>query len=208
MHGENLKVKEGSVMRHARHLAVIALFVAASVLVGCKGDLSTPKGAAKAFANAMEKGDAEAAKRASTGGNPAVVESMAKAMGSSKKLRDAAVAKFGDEGKNIMGQENNEMAELAKTVDESEVKEDGDNATLKPKTGEPVKLKKINGEWKVDLTEMMATMGTMGTGMIDSMSKAASETADDIQAGKYKTMSEAQQAFGAKMVAAPSGKAQ
>ena len=77
-----------------------------------------------------------------------------------------------------------------------------------PRAHRRVPLPKINGEWKVDLTEMMATMGTMGTGMIDSMSKAASETADDIQAGKYKTMSEAQQAFGAKMVAAPSGKAQ
>jgi hypothetical protein len=195
-------------MMHARRLAVFALFVAASVLVGCKGDLSTPKGATKAFATAMEKGDAEAAKRASTGGNPAIVESMAKAMGSSKKLRDAAIAKFGDEGKKIMGEEHNDMAELAKTVDESEMKEDGDNATLKPKTGEPVKLKKINGEWKVDLTEMTAAMGTMGTGLFDSMSRAASETADDIQAGKYKTVLEAQQAFGAKMAAAPPGKAQ
>jgi len=46
-------------------------------LPGCrKSDLSTPKGAALAFAQALEAGDAGAARKASTGGDPQLLDAM------------------------------------------------------------------------------------------------------------------------------------
>ncbi|HEY2587948.1 MAG TPA: hypothetical protein VGI81_19550 [Tepidisphaeraceae bacterium] len=125
-----------------------------------------------------------------------------------KKLQDASVARFGDQGKNLTGGGNGpDFSEWSKKIDEATVKQEGDAATLTQKdSGEPLKLKKINGEWKVDVSPMTSEMASMGTAMIDSMSKAASETADEIKAGKYKTPQEAQQALSSKMMSSSLGK--
>jgi hypothetical protein len=189
--------------------AALTTLVAAALLLlagGCnKNDLSTPKGAAKSFAKALESGDAEAAKAASTG-DPKLVESLAKVGGGMKKLQDAAVAKFGEEGKSIAGGpggKGDKMAEMSKRVEESTEKIDGDTATLTPKDGgEALKLKKVNGDWKLDVSQMGGGMAQMGSAMFDAMAKAAGETADEISAGKYKTVKEAQMAMGTKMVGA------
>jgi hypothetical protein len=181
--------------------------VLAGFLIGCsKSDLSTPKGAAKTFASALERGDAETAKNACTGADPKVIESMAHMMPNMKKLREAAKSKFGDQGTSILGG-SEDMSDLAKKVDDSDVKEQGDTATLTPKntSGMPMKLKKVGSDWKVDASELSGAMGGAGTGMIDGMSKAASETADEINAGKYKTADEAKQAFGVKAMGGAMG---
>jgi hypothetical protein len=196
-------------MISVRNLTLCAIFLATCMLSGCKGDLSTPKGAAKTFATAMENGDVEAAKRATTGGDPAIIESMVKLTGNMKKLRDAAISKFGDEGKTAFGAGHGESMDLSKSVDDADVKEDGDTATLTPKgEARPLKMKKVSGDWKVDASELTGAMGNMGSAMFDNMSKAAAETADDIKAGKYKTAQEAQQAFGSKMAGSSLGKLQ
>ena len=188
--------------------ALCALMAAAG---GCnKNDLSTPKGAAKSFAKALENGDAESAKAASTGGDPKAIESMAKTFGAMKKLQDAAVAKFGEEGKSVAGGpgggKGGNMAEMSKKVDEATEQITGDTATLTTKDGgEPLKLKKVSGDWKVDVTQMGGDMAKEGQPMMDAMAKAAGETADEINAGKYKTAKEAQTALGGKMMAAMLG---
>src|SRR4051812_7573930 len=80
-------------------LMFAALFAAG---VGCgKSDLSSPKAAAKTFATAITNGDAETAKKASTGVDAKVIDSLAALTGNMKKLHEAAVAKFGDEGKSL-----------------------------------------------------------------------------------------------------------
>jgi hypothetical protein len=182
-------------------MAMGLLVLSVGMLAGCGGsDLSTPKGAAKAFAVALQNGDAEGAKKASTGGDPKIIEGMANAASSMKKLRDAAVAKFGDEGKTFGGRKNADL-DLAKNVDDATFKEEGDTATMTPKEGSPLKLKKVSGEWKVDVSEMAAgPMATMGAAMFDSMAKAAKTTGDEISAGKYKTAAEAKQAFDSNMM--------
>jgi hypothetical protein len=180
-------------------VAVVAL--AGFALVGCgKNDLSTPKAAAQSFAKAMESGDAEAAKAACTGADPKIIEAMAGMSATRKKLHDAAVAKFGDDAKSIGSFDGND-ADMKKMVDESEEKIDGDTATLKPKSGEPLKLKKIDGSWKVDMSQHLGMGDTAeATKMMGTMSKAAGETADEINAGKYKTAKEAEQAMQQKMM--------
>lgn len=191
-----------------RQFAVCVLALLACGLLGFNNDLATPKGAAKAFATAMENGDAAAAKRASTGGDPQVIEAMAKLSGNMKKLHDASVAKFGDQGKNLTeGGGGPNFSDWSKKIDEATVKEEGDTATLTQKdNAEPLKLKKINGEWKVDVSPMTGEMAGMGTAMFDSMAKAANETADEVKAGKYKTPQEARQALSSKMMSSSLGK--
>ena len=88
---------------------------------------------------------------------------------------------------------------MTKRVDEAEEKIDGDKATLTPKTGTPIKLKKVDGDWKVDGSELPAASAGAAGAMFDNMAKAAKETTDDINAGKYKTAAEAKTAFSQKM---------
>ena len=179
---------------------VLAVF-AVAWMAGCKGDLSTPKGAAKTFATAMEKGDAATAQKASTGADPKLVASMATAMGNVKKMRDAAKSKFGASADSFGTTQGHDFSDYEQKLDDADVKEQGDTATITPKQGQPMKLKKVDGDWKVDLSEIgSGPMAQAGGGMFDAMSKAATETTDDINAGKFKTAQEAEQAFGMKML--------
>jgi hypothetical protein len=177
-------------------LLLTAVFAAA--VAGCgKADLSTPKAAAKAFAAAMKSGDAETAKAASTGGDAKFIEAMAVGMGNFKKLREAAVARYGDEGKSMGGAAGDDT-DLEKMVDDSTEQVAGDTATLTRKTGKPMKLKKVDGVWKVDAADMAGPGAAMGATMMERMGKAAKETADEITAGQHKTAAEAKIAFGKK----------
>jgi len=184
-------------VRHLFDTAVLVLGV--MVLTGCgKGDFSTPKGAARAFATALENGDAETAKKACTGGDPKVIESLANGIGNLKKMRDAGISKFGDEGKTIFSGSGDDF-DMTKKLDDAVEKIDGDKATITAKDGKPMNLKKVDGDWKVDASEIAGAGGTVGAGMFDSMGKAAKEMTDEINAGKYKTAAEAKEAFGKKM---------
>lgn len=189
-------------MRNRMRFGYVAAAVLLGVLAGCgKGNLSTPQDAAKTFARAIGSGDAETAKKASTGIDPKVIDAMAAMSLNMKKMRDAAAAKFGDDGKNITFGSAEDPAEMVKSIENADVKTSGDTATITPKEGgRPFQVKKVDGEWKVDMSEMNGMMSTMGTGMFDSMGKAASQTADDINAGKFKTATEARQAFAMKMM--------
>ncbi|HSU67291.1 MAG TPA: hypothetical protein VLJ39_10485 [Tepidisphaeraceae bacterium] len=182
--------------------------LAAVWVVGCsKSSLSTPKDAAKTFATALVNGDTETANKASTGADPKTVESLVKAASNMKKLQDAAVAKFGDQGKDVSGGgEESNFADLPKKLDDAEVTQTGDTATVTPKNGRPLKLKKVGDDWKVDMSEMASgPMASMAGAMFDSMGKAAAETTDEVNAGKYKSVGELRDAMQKKMMGAALG---
>jgi hypothetical protein len=184
-------------------LFICLLLAAGSILgAGCgKGDLSTPKGAAKTFATALENGDADAAKKACTGGDPKMIDSLANAAGNMKKMREAAISKFGDEGKTAFnGPDGDDMGMMTTKVDDAVEKIDGDKAMLTLKDGKPLALKKVDGDWKVDVSEMSGLGSSMGAAMFDSMGKAAKEVTDDVNTGKYKSAADAKTAFGQKMM--------
>jgi hypothetical protein len=113
-----------------------------------------------------------------------------------KKLREAATAKFGEEqGKTVAGN-SAEMSSFFKNLDNADENINGDNATVIPKgSSQPIALKKVNGEWKVDASTM-----AKGSSLFEKMAKAANETADEINAGKYKSAAEANSAFSDKMM--------
>lgn len=218
-----------------KHRWLIAALLAANVvLVGCpkKDDAGTTDPTGKpvagkpasnptssnmsaketiaAFGKAVENGDAAGAK-ALTVSDPTsdkMLDALIPVSGAMKKLNDAAVEKFGEAGKSLAGN-NSDSFDLAKSMKDLEVKETGDTAeavnTKKPKD-KPLKMKKVDGKWKIDFASVMggenAAQMEQALPMIKGMATAANEGADEIKAGKYKTVDEAKQALGTKLLGA------
>jgi hypothetical protein len=169
-------------------------------------DLSTPKAAAMSFADALQAGDVAAAKTAAVGDaqNQDLVSTLAEVAAQNAKLREAAKAKFGEEAsKKIAKKMTSE--ELAKQLDEAEIKENGDTATItsKENPGNPLTLKKVDGQWKVDMLSGAAGAQTaQQLPLIKAFGTLMSELATEINDGKYKTVDEAQSAMQTKMMTA------
>ena len=173
-------------------------------------DLSNPKSAAMAFAKAMEAGDADVAKAAtlSDANNQELVTTLAGMVANVNKLRDSAKAKFGDAaGEQIAG--NMKSMDMAKQLEDAEVKETGDTASISStKTpGNPVQLKKVDGEWKVDMASSIAAAPGGGNiaqqlPFLKAVGAAMGELSTEITAGKYKDVEEAQSAMQTKMMGA------
>lgn len=185
-------------------ICVLALFVAARVAVAGP-DLSSPKSAAMSFAKALEAGDAATAKASAvaTEEEGKFIDVMAGMMSGMLKLKAASIAKFGDAGKDIAG--SSDDVEISKQIETAEVKEEGDVATLitKKDEGKPLQLKKVGGEWKVDISSM--TQGedvSKAMPLFKAMSEAMTELTKEITDGKYADVDGAKTAFGMKMMAA------
>jgi hypothetical protein len=175
-------------------------------------DLSSVRATLRTFAAAMERGDVAGVKLVSISDpkSDKLLDAMVPTVGSMKRLNDAAVKRFGEAGKSIASDKAKGM-EFAKSVDDANIVIQGDTATATMKDSkEPAKLKRINGEWKLDFVSAMGPetknqniekIAPMFTGM----TKAANEGAADIEAGKYKTVEEANQAIGMKLMTAMFG---
>jgi hypothetical protein len=169
------------------------------------------KSSAQSFAKALQAGDAaEAHKYAITNDQSSkLLDTMAHLTKAHKKMTDAAVAKFGDEGKTLMGGPNPAMRgpeQIAKDMNDADIQINGDTATITPKAGQPgqpgqsVTFKKEKGVWKIDFTQFPnQERMQQGLPMMEKMSTVMSETGDDITAGKYKSVQEARMGFIQKM---------
>jgi hypothetical protein len=189
------------------------LLVGCLVLVSCLAAYAQdtgmepggPKAVALEFGKAMEMGDAAAAKKVAIFGKDeeALIDGMAAITGGMKKMLAAATEKFGAEGAQSLMGPNADM-NIVKQIEESELKIDGDTATLAGKdSSDPLKLKKVDGAWKVDVTSMNNDPNmAQQVPMFNSMAKVFTDTAAEISAGKYSTVDECQQAMQAKFLAA------
>lgn len=190
-------------MRKMRSLSFLVVALCSSLALAAP-DLSTPKSAALAFGNALV-GDDAAGLKASAFGSEAefkTVEALGKMISAMKKLSDAASAKYGKD--NIITKGSKDI-DVAAELEKSELKVEGDTATIINKDKEeknPMKLVKKNGAWKVDLASLPKEGTEQLVQMAPAMAKAATEVVAEIKADKYKTADEAQQAIGTKMVAA------
>lgn len=181
-------------------LLLASCALAAGAMTGCnKSDLSTPKGAASTLAKALQTGDVDTARKASTGADDKTIQTLVSVVSGMKKLQDAMTAKFGaEETKSMTGRASNGMSDMLKKLDDADEKVSGDTAVVTPKGGgRPINLKKIDGNWKVDLSELSKASASP---MFESIGKAASETADEVNAGKYKSAAEARKAMTMKMM--------
>lgn len=188
---------------------------AALVIVMCAGpharagDVEDIKQSGQAFAKAMQAGDAaEAHKYAVTDDQTSkVLDVWTRIVKANQRMSDAAAAKFGDEGKRMMGpgMSNRGPQQVGKDMDNANIQVNGDTATVASKDGrgQPVTFKKDSGVWKLSLPDIPNKEQVVHQlPMMETMATAMSETGDEITAGKYKSVMEARQAFGMKMAAA------
>jgi hypothetical protein len=172
-------------------------------------DLSTPRGAATAFGKAMISGDVQAAKAAAVGDEPnlRMIDILAPATAAQNGLRQAAIAKFGESGKALVPGQDPASVDVAKEMASADVKEDGDSAVIKSTKPEAanaaVNLKKVNGEWRVDLAHS-AQAGLIARQLpaVQALTPVINEVAADITAGKYDNVNAAGAALKSKAAAA------
>jgi hypothetical protein len=170
-----------------------------------KADLTTPKGAALSFGNALLAGDNAGLRATSLGSDNdyKILESLGTMVSAMKKLSDAAAEKFGKD--NVISKSGKDM-DIAAELEKSEVKVDGDSATIinkdKPDDKNPMKLKKVGSDWKVDLASLPKEGMDQLTKMAPAMAKVAAEVTKEIKDGKYAKAEDANTALGQKMFAA------
>ena len=192
-------------MLNLKRMSVVLLAVCAMTAGSARAaDQSTPKKAAESFGTALVAGDNKAVREVSQGTDAEykTVDALGTMVGAMKKLSDAASAKYGKD--NAISKGAKDM-DIAAELEKSEVKEDGDKATITNKEKDeknPMKLVKKDGKWFVDLSSLPKEGMDQVVKMAPAMSKAATEVAGEIKADKYKTAEEAQQALGTKMLAA------
>lgn len=176
----------------------------ASVARADEPDRSTPKKTGLSFAKALSAGDMETVHKVATGSDAefALCKAMAETLQASKRLNDAAVKKFGDEGKLPK-----EMSmDIVADFESADEKIDGNTATLvmKGKADDqfPPTFKKDGANWTLDLTNMDKDPASAGMAqMFSVMSKAMDTVTKNINDGKYKAFPEVMADLGAQMSA-------
>lgn len=200
--------------RIAAALAICALVILAQpILADDAPDALTPKHAAESFCKAMENGDVAGAKALAVGSEKqlTVLETIVPFVQSFKQLENAAFKKWGESGRNELtaspgGANRFDVYDRIKT-DREEIS--GDTATLTttdPKATDrsPMKLKKVNGQWKMDLASVQdeGMDDPKNVKIFKSMAEIAKTTASEIDQGKYADAASAKQAMGQKILAA------
>jgi hypothetical protein len=193
-----------SIAFRAALAAVVLVSVSAYVRADDKDEI---KQSGAAFANALNKGDAKEAKKyvLSDPDTEKFIDAMVPLSAARTKLVDASVAKFGEQGRTIVGARTGQTPQYtAKDFDDAQIDVQGDTATVTSKKGgQPVKFKKEGGTWKIDLAEAIPHQQLDRVVQImPKMATAMNDTAGEIKDGKYQTVVEARRGLGQHMAAA------
>jgi len=198
--------------RLAPVLALCGALIAAPLSVRAD-DAADVKAAATGFFKAMETGNAAEAKAAASGSDKqlALLDTLVPVVSAFKQLENAAVKKWGEEGRKTLTQGQGggpNPFNFEEELKKADVKVDGGNATImaanaKPEEKkEPMKLKKVEGKWKMDMgsipSEGLDDPNT--TKMLKAMADVAKSTATEIDQGKYASANAAKEAMGQKIL--------
>lgn len=193
-------------VRSAAAALVVVICAASYAHADAKDDI---KQSAESFAQALRTGDTAAAhKYAITDESTSkLLDGMTHLAKAHEKMADAAVAKFGDEGKSLAGNgmARNQPQQFTKNLNDADIQVNGDTATVTPKDqrGQQVVFKKDGGTWKLDMMQFPnKEQMEKGLPFWDKMATVMSEVGDEIKAGKYNTVQDARTALGQKMMAA------
>ena len=178
------------------------------VWLGVKGAglAESPKEVALAFAKALSAGDKKGMRELCVGSeeHAKTAEVLSDLVVGMEKFKKACVARWGP-GNALSKGMSGDMPDLVALVQGSEVKVEGERATVvntgKPDAKDPLKLKLVEGKWKVDLD----SMGKDAAGealKLQKIIKVLGEMADEIAQGKFPTEEAAGAAFGGKMMKA------
>lgn len=195
---------------HIRSTLCALLVLASATAFAKADDKGDIKESVKSLAIALNNGDGPTAKKyvASDENNQKLVETLTKVTKANRDLQDAAVAKFGDEGKTLGGNRMGPKGpQFDKDFDDAQITVNGDTATVTGKTqgnGHAATFKKEGGTWKLDFLATAPELSQMGpqAGMMAKMADVMNETAGEIKDGKYSSVQEAKQAFYQKIAAA------
>ena len=157
-------------------------------------DLSTPRRAATAFVHGLDDGSADEAKLASIGSGDdyKILDTLIGFLNANRQLRTAAVARFGEDGKRIPDEEMMSFTNQFMTNEERPV--DDETATV-GRVGErdPMRLKKIGSEWKVDLTAIPGKRQIVSS--VPKVQAVLVAITADITAGKFASVDQAKKAL-------------
>ena len=160
-------------------------------------DPSTPKGALKALARALDAGDRAAVlERFAT--DDEVQRRWAEA---TAILRRSAVAKFGAAGSRSLGVDVSAGPEAAARIDAAETVTEGDKAMLRSpqEEGPPLVVVRKGGQWRVPVSEFSkdvepADLDRVAKSLTDE-ARLLRELATEVETGKYKSAADARQAL-------------
>jgi hypothetical protein len=187
-------------------MGLVAILMVASAALATPDpdpELTSPKAVAVAFAKALQAGDDAAIRMVSVGPDENLKAAVAvgRVMPALKRLRDACDNKFG--AGNILSKTVAAGADLAAQAGEAEYHVDGDAATAvrkdRPNEKDPLRLKRVDGKWKVDLTSM--GLGAAGVAAKASdLTKVFDDATAEVTSGTYKTAQEAVAAIAPRLV--------
>jgi hypothetical protein len=192
----------------ARAVATATLLVALGSFTAAAAEIdpNSPRGAMKAFYQAMEAGDptaVRAALYAADAQEKQLADAYAAQLTAAKALGDAAKNKFGAAG-DALGKGLPLKDEIAKLADAAETVT-GETATLKL-AGQPKPLRfiKADGRWRLFISDYAGASGddlAPQVAVLNDMAAVFNAAATDISADKYPSAQEAQRALQQKLQA-------
>jgi hypothetical protein len=166
-------------------------------------DLSSPKAAVKSLGRAVDAQEGEVILKIFYTADDAERE-LAKAFSelilSGKKLGDAAREQYGSGG-DTLGSALMSQAEFAK-LDQAEVKENGDSATLTPVgQSRPIRFHRTGTRWQLVIRDFANADDSLPrqVALLKKVSGVFTDMTDDIKAGKYGSSQEAEAAIQTKL---------
>lgn len=177
-------------MTSLRSLALLAVVTIAATLAHAEADYSTPKNAFRTYTQAIADRDIQVLKNSAvaTAKHNQLLESQVEYSAIDKKFREACVKAYPAAAKELPDPTQQTLDAIAA----ADVKIDGDTATLQSRDSlEPVRLRKVDNRWKVDLVAMY---DNEAVDEVLSFRKALgyvmNDMVEDVANGKYKTFDE------------------
>jgi hypothetical protein len=194
------RMESKQIIRAMRWKCLAAVLMVAAVASAQDQDLSSPKGAAKALAAAVARGDAEAIRGliyVENDPQQQLVNSYANLILAAKRLGAAAKKRFPGVASPFTS--GGIAPEEAAAIDAADVRITGDTATLKIQAREQVRhLRKVGETWKVIVSEEPAGQNPEliieQAARVQALAEALGSSADDIAAGRFRDADEARNA--------------
>ena len=166
-------------------------------------DLSSPQGAIKSLCRAVDAQDGEAVLKVFYAADPGerdLAKAFADLILSGKKLGDAAREQFGSAG-DTLGSGVLNQAELAR-IDQAELRENGDNATLIPiGQSRPLQFHRTGEQWQLIVRDFANAQENLPrqVALLKKVAGVFDDMAQNIDAGKINSSQEAEAAIQTKL---------
>jgi hypothetical protein len=174
-------------------------------------DASTPRGALKALALALDAGDQPRIKSLMNVTSPMeqkMVDATSEMAVSIAKFKHAMSSKYGEAAsQNAMGDSPDVLQKSLAVIESADEKVDGDVAlvSLSATPHEAMSLKKVSGSWKISVADQVKDEGLTPPqvdekmSMVTAQSKLLKDVTTEVESGKYATATDATAALRGKM---------